>query len=165
MSKGRWKESDEQVAKEAFAVLIRGEKPSRAYSKSDIAGRLKKYPLYVDFLKLCIEYDDSADLEAMRRGLAFVVRAQGASAVARRAGFTRMSLYRMLAPGGNPRLKNLVALLRALKIQPWLVEESFIKNREQFVRPREQSFIWDMVSSGRRIKPKIRHSKRPGLTY
>ncbi|MBI3556094.1 MAG: hypothetical protein HY074_07510 [Deltaproteobacteria bacterium] len=165
MSKGRWKKSEEQLAKEAYAVLIRHEKSSRAHSKPDLVGRLKRYQVYADFLKLCVEYDDSADLEALRRGLLFVVRAQGASSVAHRAGFSRMSLYRMLAKGGNPRLKNLIALFRALNMHLWLVDASFVKTRERFTRPKDQPFTWDMVSSGRRIKPKIRYSKRPGLTY
>jgi len=165
MSKERWKESDDQLAKEAYAVLVRREKPSRAYSKADLARLLENHTLYVDFIKLCLEYDDSDDLAAFRRGLSFVVSALGPSEIARRAGFSRMSVYRMLAPGGNPSLKNFVALLRALNVHPWVVDDSFIKKREHYMRPRDQPFTWQMVSSGRRVKPKIRRSKRPGLTY
>ena len=99
MSKGRWKESDDQLAKEAYAVLVRREKPSRAYSKADLARLLKNHTLYVDFLKLCLEYDDSDDLAAFRRGLSFVVSALGPSEIARRAGFSRMSVYRERSHG------------------------------------------------------------------
>ena len=45
------------------------------------------------FLKLCFEFDDSDTLDEVRKGLLLVVKALGASWVARSVGVNRVSLY------------------------------------------------------------------------
>ena len=43
-----------------------------------------------------------------------VARARGMSAIARKAGLGRESLYRALSSGGNPQLSTVLSVLRAL---------------------------------------------------
>lgn len=43
-----------------------------------------------------------------------VARARGMSAIARKAGLGRESLYKALAPDGNPQLSTVLGVLRAL---------------------------------------------------
>jgi probable addiction module antidote protein len=43
-----------------------------------------------------------------------VARARGMTAIARKAGLGRESLYKALAPGGNPQLSTVLGVLRAL---------------------------------------------------
>ncbi len=119
MSQGRWKSSEEAIAIEAFAVLIKRQKPTRTYSKSDLISGLTHPSTYAHFLKICLEHDDTHDLKQFRQGLLIVIKAVGPSYVARATGLTRMTLYRMLSKGGNPRLGSLISLFEVLGLRLW----------------------------------------------
>ena len=60
-----------------------------------------------------------------------VVKQLGPSKVARASGINRVTLYRMLSKDGNPSLKNLVALFKAINIHFWIVESEIIEIRER----------------------------------
>lgn len=136
MSRGRWTETDENLAQEAFAVLIQGQRATRTYPRARLQEALTEKQTYTDFIKLCVEYDETPDLTHLRRGLAFVVRSGNASEIAKKAGFSRVSLYRMLTKKGNPRFKNIIALLRVLDLRLWVVDASFVRRERYFVRPK-----------------------------
>jgi DNA-binding phage protein len=138
MARGRWNRSDEMIAREAYAVLINGHNPSRKITKTDLARYLSKKTVYGDFLKFCLEFDGSKDLREFRKGLLLVVKAIGPTQVADKLHFSRVTLYRMLSPGGNPRLKNHVALIRSLGLHLWLVDEDFMQNRRPVTRPKDE---------------------------
>ena len=137
MAKGRWKVSDEQVATEAYAVLIAGQKAGRSFTKPELRAAIAEPAVYVDFLKHCIEHDTSRDLLQLRKGLLQVARSVGVSRLSEQTGLSRLSLYRMLSRNGNPRLDSLLSLLRALRVHLWLVDETFVKTRQRLVRPKD----------------------------
>ena len=62
MPRGRWKQSNEELAIEAYAVLIERHGATRSYKKRDLISALDSPAVYVDFLKLCLEHDDTLDL-------------------------------------------------------------------------------------------------------
>jgi len=137
MAKGRWKLSDEQIAIEAYLVLMTGDKEGRALSKSDLKEKISFPLVYREFLKHCLEHDNSRDLAHFRKGLLMVVKAVGVSNLSIRTGLSRLSLYRMLAKSGNPRLDSLLTLFRALGMNFWLVDDDFIRVRQKLVRPKD----------------------------
>ncbi len=137
MAKGRWSRSEENVAIEAYSVLMAHEKPNRTLTKVDLLNSLRMPATYHDFLKLCLEYDTSKDLAHFRKGLLLVVKAVGLTAVAQQIGLSRLSLYRMLGKGGNPRLDSLLSLFKALGVHLWLVDNDFKKARSRIVRPKD----------------------------
>jgi probable addiction module antidote protein len=141
MARGRWKLSAEQVGAEAYAVLIEKRQASRTYPKAQLVELLAEGDIYRDFLKLCLEHDESSNLSTFRKGLLLVIKAIGPSKVALETGVSRVTLYRMLTKGGNPRLTSLLALFKVLKIHMWVVDEEFIKRREPVVRPRDQKYL------------------------
>lgn len=138
MTRGRWRPSKEMLAREAHAVFINAERQTRAYSKELLTRHLCDPSVYIDFLKLCLEFDDSADLKMFRKGLLIVVKALGATRIAERAHISRMTLYRMLGKGGNPRLSSLVNLVKCLGMNIWIVDQDFIKRRMLSPRPKDE---------------------------
>lgn len=76
--------------------------------------------LAVEYLRAALEDEDNPTvlLLALRR----LAEAHGMQNVAELAGIKRESLYRALSPKGNPTLKTLLAVLKAvdlrLKIEP-----------------------------------------------
>jgi probable addiction module antidote protein len=141
MARGRWKLSEEQIGAEAYAVLVEKRQASRTYPKAHLLELLAESGVYRDFLKLCLEHDESSDLSTFRKGLLLVIKAIGPSKVAQGTGVSRVTLYRMLTKGGNPRLMSLLALFKVLKIHMWIVDEEFKKRREAVVRPRDQKYL------------------------
>ena len=141
MAKGRWKLSEEQIGAEAYAVLIEKRKASRSYPKTRLLRLLVESGVYRDFLKLCLEHDSSTDLSRFRKGLLVVIKAIGPFKVASLTGVSRVTLYRMLSKGGNPRLASLLALFKVLKIHMWIVDEEFIERRDTVIRPRDQKYL------------------------
>jgi probable addiction module antidote protein len=137
MAKGRWTFSEEQIAVEAYAVLMNREKPGRTLTKADLKSALEVPDVYRDFLKMCLEHDTSKDLSHFRRGLSEVVKSVGVTKLSQKVGLSRLSLYRMLAKGGNPRLDSLLALFKALGVHLWLVDGDFKKARQKVVRPKD----------------------------
>lgn len=137
MARGRWKSSKEMIAREAYAVFIDAERPTRTYPRDYLLTHLASPSVYVDFLKLCLEFDDSKDLKEFRKGLLCVVKAIGASKAADKTQISRMTLYRMLAKGGNPRLSSLISLLKLLNVNFWIVDQDFMKRRNLSPRPKD----------------------------
>lgn len=137
MAKGRWTFSDEQIAAEAYAVLMNRERQGRTLTKADLRASLSAPEVFRDFLKMCLEHDTSKDLSHFRRGLLEVVKAVGVTKLSQKVGLSRLSLYRMLAKGGNPRLDSLLALFKALGVHLWLVDEEFKRARQKVVRPKD----------------------------
>lgn len=138
MARGRWKPSKNLIAREAYAVFIDAERLSRVYDKEYLMHYLADPAIYTDFLKLCLEFDDSKELREFRKGLLTVVKAIGATKAADRTQISRMTLYRMLAKGGNPRLSSLVGLIKSLGINLWIVDQDFMKRRSLSPRPKDQ---------------------------
>ena len=138
MALGRWTPSDESLAIEAFSVLIEGKKALRTYPRARLIACLSRDTVSALFLKHCLEWDDSPELIQFRRGLLFVVQARGASDVAREVDISRVTLYRMLGPSGNPRLLSLIPLLKHLGVRLWVVEEDFIARRTRLRRPKNE---------------------------
>lgn len=137
MPRGRWTPSDEQMAIEAYSVLLKRKKASRRYPKSFLLATLARSEVRTDFLKLALEHDDTVDLKEFRKALGLVAAATGWSKLSARSQISRMSLYRMFGPGGNPRLNTLVAVLRALNLHFWVVDRGFIRSRKRIVRPKD----------------------------
>lgn len=137
MAKGRWKLSKSLQAEEIFSILLQKKRPTRSLTKEVLLKCLKDTEVSIDFLKLCLEWDDSENLKVFRTGLLFVTKAKGATHIAKLTGISRITLYRMLSPKGNPRLNSLMSLLRALKCHVWVVDEDFIKRRERVPRPKD----------------------------
>jgi len=146
MTRGRWTPTEEQLAEEAFAVFIQRARPTRTFSKEELLKTLRNSVTALDFLKLCLEHDDSGDLKVVKKGLLLVVRAQGISALSKSTGVSRVSLYRMLSPKGNPRLSSLTVLFRELGVRLWLVDEDFIKRREKLIRPKDKKEDLELLS-------------------
>jgi probable addiction module antidote protein len=150
MPKEKIRYSDESKAKEAFAVLIRKERPSRSYSKQEMKEDLSDPQIYQDFLKLCIEHDASETLVQFRKGLLAVLKAMGMSWASEKIGLSRMTLYRMLSKAGNPELKNLVRVLNFIGMRPWVVSQDFVHRGEGFRRYKKELPDEVKVSSGKR---------------
>jgi len=141
MAQGRWKLTSDSIAIEAFIVLIERKKASLTYSKADLIRLLANESVYMDFLKICAEYDDTDTLVHFRKGLLFVIQGIGIGKVAEKANISRMSLYRMLSKEGNPRFDTLMRLFRLLGVRLWVVDQEYVSHREQLVRPRDQRFV------------------------
>lgn len=162
MPRGRWKKNPSQLAEEAFCVLIRGDKAQRKLPKSELKRSLAFEEVRVPFLKLCMEFDDSLKLEKFRKGLQLVVQSIGTSQVAKATKIHRVTLYRMLAKGGNPSLENLMRILCALNLRIWVLENEFFQRRTRVVRPKDviaEEFL--RVSTGRRIWTRSRYDQDP----
>ena len=76
-----------------------------------MAEKLKEDPGYAPgYLNACLE----EGLDVFKVGLKHVIDAMGgATAVAKRSGISRESVYKAYRPGGNPTLNSLHALLSA----------------------------------------------------
>lgn len=74
------------------------------------------HELAVEYLKVAMaSLDDPSDRAAGLLALRTVAEAYGGlGAVAAEAGISRESLYRALSPKGNPTLKTLLAVLKAV---------------------------------------------------
>ena len=57
---------------------------------------------------------EDGDPQLVAAALGDVARAKGMASVARKAGLGRESLYKALAPDGNPQLSTVLSVLRAL---------------------------------------------------
>jgi len=63
------------------------------------------------FLHAVIEDGDEA---LLRAAIGDIARAKGMTELAKNAGLTRTTLYRALSPDGNPSLRTMRAILKAL---------------------------------------------------
>jgi probable addiction module antidote protein len=95
-----------------------------SHHKREVAELRADHELAVQYLKAAMEsLDDPDDRAAGLLALRTVAEAYGGlGAVAAEAGISRESLYRTLSPKGNPTLKTLLAVLKAvgmkLSIEP-----------------------------------------------
>lgn len=138
MVRGRWKESDENLAAEIYAVLMQGRRATRSYPKSFLLENLKWDGVYQEFLKYCVEHDRFKDMRHFRKGLLLVVKSMGPTEVANKVGISRVTLYRMLSKGGNPRLSSLITLFKALKIKMFVVDDDFLHRKVKHIRPKDR---------------------------
>lgn len=126
MPKGKIKYPLPYKAREIFAVLIKKEKPSRSYSKADMREDLKTVEMQAEFLKVCMELDDSENLNLFRKGLLLILQETGISHAAKSTKIPRTTIYRMLWKSGNPNLKYLILILKYLGLNLWVVTSEFI---------------------------------------
>lgn len=136
-----------EAAREIFRVSILRGAATRAMPKDYLLQFLNDSDVYSEFLKLCIEYDKSNDLGVYRRGLLMVVKKLGPSRIAKESGINRVTLYRMLSKGGNPSLKNLIALLRAIEMHLWVVDKEFLEVREEALKRNSEYPEWMPLSA------------------
>jgi probable addiction module antidote protein len=88
--------------------------------KWDTARYLKTERDVVGYLEAAFEDGHPLVIAA---ALGDVARARGMSAIARKAGLSRESLYKALAPSGNPQLSTFLSVLRALGLTLRVVPE------------------------------------------
>lgn len=69
----------------------------------------------VAYINAAIEEED--DPEALLMALRQVAEARNISKLALKAGLNRVTIYRILAEGGNPRMVSLAALLAAMGLR------------------------------------------------
>src|SRR5690606_842495 len=86
------------------------------HDEQEIAELRADPALAVEYLKVAMEsLDDPDDRAAGLLALRTVAEAYGGlGAVAAEAGISREALYRSLSPNGNPTLKTLLAVLKAV---------------------------------------------------
>lgn len=92
-------------------------------AKPKKSGDYKKYLLeslkdpkeMAAYINAAIQEED--DPEALLLALKHVVEAQNISTLALKSGLNRVTLYRILAEGGNPRLASLASLLKAMGLK------------------------------------------------
>jgi probable addiction module antidote protein len=89
--------------------------------KFDIAHYLKTERDVVGYLEAAFEDGHPLVIAA---ALGDVARARGMSTIARKAGLSRESLYKALAPDGNPRLSTILSVLSALGLTLRVESES-----------------------------------------
>jgi len=80
----------------------------------DMADYLDDEEKIAQYLTLIMQEDEPALLTA---ALGDVARARGMTQLARQCGLARESLYRSLAPGGNPSYATVSRVMRALGLQ------------------------------------------------
>jgi probable addiction module antidote protein len=88
--------------------------------KYDTARYLKTERDVVGYLEAAFEDGHPLVIAA---ALGDVARARGMSAIARKTGLSRESLYKALAPKGNPQLSTFLSVLRALGLTLRVVPE------------------------------------------
>lgn len=101
----------------AFLYLIENKRSPETEEGQRLCAQLAAKTNYEPFLKLCIQSDTSSDLEQFRVGLLIVCKAIGMSDIANKAKLERVTLYRNLWKRGNPSLKNIVLILKALGLR------------------------------------------------
>lgn len=91
-------------------------KSARSHHSQEVAELRADRELAVEYLKAAMEsLDDPHDRAAGLIALRTVAEAYGGlGAVAAEAGISREALYRSLSPSGNPTLKTLLAVLKAV---------------------------------------------------
>lgn len=80
----------------------------------DVADYLTSDDRVAAYIELAME---EGDPKAIATALGNVARARGMTQLAKDTGLTREALYRALAPGGNPTLATLAAVLDAMGLR------------------------------------------------
>ncbi len=91
-------------------------KTAVSHHKAEVDELRADRELAVEYLKAAMEsLDDPQDRAAGLLALRAIAEAYGGlGKIAEEAGISRESLYRALSPDGNPTLKTLIAVLRAV---------------------------------------------------
>ena len=84
------------------------------YAPFDASSHLDNEEVIAEYLSAAAE-DENPDVLLL--ALADVAKARGMAHVAKAAGLSRESLYKMLAPGSHPRFETIRAILRALNVE------------------------------------------------
>lgn len=83
-------------------------------TKWDAVDYLKTDQDMAEYLEAAIEDGDPALISA---ALGDIARAKGMTAVARKAGLGRVSLYKALSPNGNPEFATVLKVVKALGLR------------------------------------------------
>jgi probable addiction module antidote protein len=86
-------------------------KMSQKTTRFDAADYLDTEERQIAYIAAALE---SGDADFVRDALGLVARARGMSAVAKKAGLNRESLYRALGEAGNPEFGTVMRIVRAL---------------------------------------------------
>jgi probable addiction module antidote protein len=91
-------------------------KASTSHHRREVAELRADHELAVEYLKAAMEaLEDPEDRTAGLLALRAIAEASGGmAAIAAEAGISREALYRSLSARGNPTLKTLIAVLRAV---------------------------------------------------
>lgn len=144
--------SNLESAREIFRVSMLRGAATRALPKAYLISLLDDPEIYSEFLKLCMEQDKSDDLRMTRKGLLMIVKRLGVSRIAKGARINRVTLYRILSPSGNPSLKNLIALLKAIGIRLWMVDAGFVEIRQQIFDRNKEYPDWMPLSVVKKLR-------------
>jgi len=83
----------------------------RKTTRFDAADYLESEERQVAYIVAALE---SGDADFVRDALGLIARARGMSAIARKAGLNRESLYKALGERGNPEFSTVMHIVRAL---------------------------------------------------
>jgi probable addiction module antidote protein len=93
-------------------------RPDRPFEET-IIELMREDPAYADELLAVAmeEINEQGGREALLTALRCYAEAKGMSAIAQETGLSRESLYRALSTRGNPTLKTLLAVLKAMGLR------------------------------------------------
>jgi probable addiction module antidote protein len=120
---------------------MKSHKNSMSYNEWEIKTLRGDRELATEVLKIALE---SLDNPEERGGGLLSLRAVaeaygGLGAVAAQAGISRESLYRALSPKGNPTLKTLVAVLKAVGLRLSIAEAPQVRSRRKKTAERSKA--------------------------
>lgn len=89
------------------------------YTRYDTADYLKSEEDMASYLEACFE-EAGDDPAFIAKALGTIARAKGMTALAKKAGVTRASLYKSLSTDGNPEFTTILKVIHALglRLQP-----------------------------------------------
>jgi probable addiction module antidote protein len=93
-----------------------GRPPAVPYD-DQLMERLKNRDLAAAYITACFEQDLEDDGNTFVAAIGNVARAQGLTEIASAANLGRENLYKALSEKGNPQVKTLIAVLKALHMR------------------------------------------------
>jgi probable addiction module antidote protein len=124
----------------------------------DAAEHLKTDRDAIAYLEAALEAGDSALVAA---ALGDIARARGMTAIARRTGLGRESLYKALSDGGNPELETVLRVVRALGIRLHAVPTAAMPI--EFYSPaRKADFLLANAVDSKDRKTAVQEIRHPG---
>ena len=85
-------------------------------TRYDVAEHLRTPEEMAAYLEACLE-ESNGDASFVAKALGDIARAKGMTQVAKKAGLSRESLYKALAPGAKPRFDTVLKVARALGVR------------------------------------------------